>query len=849
MTEQTSLLFVDAYDSFTNNIISQLYNCIPDIDIQVVHIDTNVQASYGLTVKKYVRNFDAIVLGPGPGDPRDDKDIGLFREVLDTAVELEIPLLGICLGFQVLCLRYGHRIERMPMPCHGQTKPIITSETDLFEDELGAENLRMMSYNSLACPVSTFSSSRTTTRSASPASDYSSNSNISGNEDPASETELKLLAWDENSYAMAVRHSTLPLWGLQFHPESCMSMDGGKIVQKWWSLAQQSFHRTHRKTSCLVSSHNRLSIFQAFGDSRMELTNTLGKVGWNISKYRSITSQDLSSLCYQATKGSTVAMLESTARGRYCIYSFTEEDSMIAEYLDDRLVYRKGDINVSKHDLTSKEALSSIENSTRKLACKGGCPSIPFWGGWIGFLSYEMGLDLLEVKSSQERVVPDFSFVFVERSLVLDQRSGDICVQSIRPNDQAWTSDMRKRLATLNKTNTRKKTVSGTNRLSHSLTTARINLPDRSRYYDTYRACNDHLHAGNSYELCLTTESQIDVDHSGSDTSYELYQNLNKHNPVPFAAYLHFPSSTKTSPNGTTILSTSPEQFLSCSRTGTLDMMPMKGTVQRTPTITAEEVSQILQSPKETAENLMIADLICHDLYSIVGCRPYPYYEASLDPTKPPNWAVDKLRITLSSEEDTDNGRATTAIARKPLQTKGSLSIMNINSILAFDTVWQLVSHIRAHSPPTVNHEDPHSVITHNHSALHHVLPPGSMTGAPKKRSCEILKSLENRNRGVYSGIIGFMDVGGACSWSVAIRTAWSSESEDYVIDREAGCEDDFVNVEKRKVWHVGAGGAITVLSDEEGEWNEMMGKMNNVLKGFREIKEDLPKWRSGRQF
>ena len=69
------------------------------------------------------------------------------------------------------------------------------------------------------------------------------------------------------------------------------------------------------------------------------------------------------------------------------------------------------------------------------------------------------------------------------------------------------------------------------------------------------------------------------------------------------------------------------------------------------------------------------------------------------------------------------------------------------------------------------------------------------MTGAPKKRSCELLKDIENqRPRGLYSGVIGYLDVGGGGDFSVVIRTAfkWSNEAK----------------------WRVGAGGAVTALSD-----------------------------------
>jgi len=90
------------------------------------------------------------------------------------------------------------------------------------------------------------------------------------------------------------------------------------------------------------------------------------------------------------------------------------------------------------------------------------------------------------------------------------------------------------------------------------------------------------------------------------------------------------------------------------------------------------------------------------------------------------------------------------------------------------------------------------------------------MTGAPKKRSCELLKEIENdRPRGLYSGVLGYLDIGGGGDFSVVIRTAfkWDDESE----------------------WRVGAGGAVTAMSEPEAEWMEMRTKRESVMGGFGE--------------
>ena len=117
-----------------------------------------------------------------------------------------------------------------------------------------------------------------------------------------------------------------------------------------------------------------------------------------------------------------------------------------------------------------------------------------------------------------------------------------------------------------------------------------------------------------------------------------------------------------------------------------------------------------------------------------------------------------------------------------------------------YETVYQLVSVIEG------QYDRPGNCI----DALARSLPPGSMTGAPKKRSCELLQELEGgKPRGLYSGVLGYFDVGGGADFSVVIRTAFRWNHEP---------------------WCVGAGGAVTALSRPEDEWEEMLTKRQRVL-------------------
>ena len=106
------------------------------------------------------------------------------------------------------------------------------------------------------------------------------------------------------------------------------------------------------------------------------------------------------------------------------------------------------------------------------------------------------------------------------------------------------------------------------------------------------------------------------------------------------------------------------------------------------------------------------------------------------------------------------------------------------------------------------------------------------MTGAPKKRSVEILQTLEDNDRSIYSGVFGYWDVGGGGDWSVVIRSCfkYDDRSQDEATDRTD---------HEAETWTVGAGGAITALSDPDSEWDEMVAKLQSVLGIFEAFAGD----------
>ena len=223
----------------------------------------------------------------------------------------------------------------------------------------------------------------------------------------------------------------------------------------------------------------------------------------------------------------------------------------------------------------------------------------------------------------------------------------------------------------------------------------------------------------------------------------------------PFKAYLGLrranpaPYSAFLNIQGRQILSTSPERFLLITRDGKIQSKPIKGTLKRTNS--NEELARFENDVKTRAENLMIVDLIRNDLTKV--CFPE------------------------------------------------TVDVPNLMGIETYESVHQMVSTISG------------VLRTHSKAAIFDSLfPGGSMTGAPKLRSVDLLEQLEKEPRGVYSGVLGFFSLCGAADFSIVIRTA--------VVDRNNHLT-------------IGTGGAITVLSDAKDELEETILKSSKLLEVF----------------
>ena len=199
------------------------------------------------------------------------------------------------------------------------------------------------------------------------------------------------------------------------------------------------------------------------------------------------------------------------------------------------------------------------------------------------------------------------------------------------------------------------------------------------------------------------------------------------------------------------VLSSSPERFLRVDRERMVESRPMKGTAARAPEPQedAARAAALARDEKTRAENLMIADLVRNDL-----------------------------------------GR----VARL-----GTVEVPKLMVVESHATVHQMITVVRAQLREGADAID----------CVQAAFPAGSMTGAPKLRTLEIIDRLEARPRGVYAGALGFLAVNGSADLSVVIRTLVASP----------------------RGITIGAGGAIVAASDPEAELEEMLLKARPLLR------------------
>ncbi|MBF8740975.1 aminodeoxychorismate synthase component I [Pseudomonas guariconensis] len=681
------ILLIDNFDSFTQNIAQYLY----EVTGGYVDVVTNAVPYNELKIE----NYDAVVLSPGPGHPGSNLDFGVCGDVV---LQSTIPLLGICLGHQGIVQFLGGTIAHSPSPVHGYRSRITHTGKGLFRDL--PEQFDVVRYHSLACTYLP--------------------------------DDLHCTAWTDDGVIMAIEHVNRPVWGVQFHPESIDSEYGHALLRNFVQMVQEynSIHRSHLGGRVNLQSA-RDAFIDVGGMQNMQLT------------YREypgqITPLALFSQCYANERYAFWLDSEKSERpnARYSIMGSGQAQGAI------RLEY-----SVNHEHLT-------LEGPKGRLQVEGDCftlmsqiiesvqltipQDLPFTfrGGFVGYLGYELKALVGGNKAYCSRY-PDASFIFAPHFFVFDHYYQKLyeCLISEVGQRLEWPQLPSVLLSKEQVSDEFQRFVPG------AVDELELSLADSSEnYIRKIEQSLQYITDGESYEICLTNRARMVY----SGVPLDAYRRMREISPVPYGAYLKFDRFS--------ILSASPETFLSIDDSGLIESRPIKGTRAR-----GKDVDEDLRlrenlaaSAKDRAENLMIVDLVRHDLNRV--CRP------------------------------------------------GSVHVPEIFSVESFSSVHQLVSTVRGRLAPGVSTVE----------AIRACFPGGSMTGAPKKRTMEIIDVLESSARGVYSGALGWISFNGGAELSVVIRTA-------VVQNHEA---------------EFGIGGAIVAHSDPQQEFEETLIKASVPYHSF----------------
>jgi para-aminobenzoate synthetase len=676
-------LLVDNHDSFTFNLVHDLIRVNGEEPVVV----PNDWDRWDIDGAALLDRIDNIVISPGPGTPLNPDDVGICPAVITAAVERGIPVLGICLGHQLIAHLYGGTVGPADEPVHGRSSQVTHGGRDIFRGV--PSPFEAVRYHSLAV------------------------TGLPG--------AVTVDARSDDGTVMGLSVPGKLLWGVQFHPESVKTGHGPELLANFADLT-----RAHGRIRTVRDKVVPLTGLDAAGTRRL--------------------SQDLFRTLYGDATGPAVWLdgnADSDPRARFSVMGASAGDhagpsarTVTADVDAGTVTVSRGDSGAEEIRTEQADILDWLRSDLERWNIRGGGldddlagePPFAFRLGWVGVLGYGVKAQCCSGEGGPNRHPaaevgqPDAAFVFLDRAVVIDHEQAEahlLCLDRPLAKDAgpwataaetAWVEQTAAVVRNLvngaegaqrDEQRDEQGDEQGDARDGTAPVAASVTMHGRADYRASVRKIQDLIRAGETYEACLTTT--LDVASAADDL--DIYTALRRDNPAPFASFLRLP--------GVTMMSTSPERFLRVSVDGLVTSSPIKGT---RPVGDTEEAdlrirADLQHSEKDRAENLMIVDLVRHDLGRVAA--------------------------------------------------PGTVQVPELFSIESYATVHQLVSTVTARLGEGRTGVD----------AVRASFPPGSMTGAPKERTMRILEELEDAPRGVYSGAVGYFSLDGAVDLSVVIRT------------------------------------------------------------------------------
>ncbi|TVP63386.1 MAG: aminodeoxychorismate synthase [Nodularia sp. (in: Bacteria)] len=706
-------LIIDNYDSYTFN----LYQLIAEVNGEYPTVICNDQVIWD-ELKQW--EFDNIVISPGPGRPENPEDFGICREAIQNA---QIPLLGVCLGHQGLGHGYGGTVIHAPEVRHGRLSEVYHLGTDLFEGI--PSPFSVVRYHSL----------------------------LVSDDLPDC---LEKVAWTEDNLVMGLRHRFLPLWGVQFHPESICTQYGQtllenfkqitlKFAQKRGSSPRKQYWAGYSRTDPLPASSSSQKQQQEFElctrklnlcpDTEQMFVHLFGKASNAFWLDSSRVEPGLSRFSFMGDSGGENSLLIHYQTR--CLQRIAKAKAPLTRNVSNR-AQRSHELKVTQSDTVSYRTEGIFEYLKQEIErrhCSSDDLPFDFNCGFVGYFGYELKAECGS-QLNHPSTLPDAMFILADRMIVIDHQEQTLYLLCLIQQGQTtsaevwfeWIKEQIDHLPPLSPI------------VPENIQTSvifKLNRPKKT-YLNDIQICLQEIQKGETYQVCLTNQIQTDA----TPDPLAFYRSLRRINPAPYAAFLRF--------GDVAIACSSPERFLRIDRQGWVETKPIKGTLRRGETIDEDFIlrERLRNSEKDRAENLMIVDLLRNDLGRVCAV--------------------------------------------------GTVHVPKLMDVETYATVHQLVTTIRGHLRTDMSTTD----------CIRYAFPGGSMTGAPKLRTLQIIDRLEQKPRGVYSGAIGFLGLNGSADLNIVIRTAVLTPEHT----------------------SIGVGGGIVALSDPEMEFQETLLKAKALI-------------------
>jgi para-aminobenzoate synthetase len=557
-------------------------------------------------------------------------------------------------------------------------------------------------------------------------------------------------AWAEDGVIMGLKHLDRPLWGLQFHPESVASEYGRELMGRFRDI---TVARNNGKRAPLPPTTISLAPTKTAPAKPVEQpADKPSCVHYDLHVRTLDFAADTEAVFDALFAGSSSAFWLDSAHVEPGLARFSHLGNG-AGPLGETVRYHVGgeQVTVTPADGTPRQVPGTIFDYLRTELARREvhAPELPFdhTCGYVGYFGYELKADC-GASNAHRSPNPDAQWIFADRTVTVDHELGRTYLLALRERTSDGSGE-----------------DNSENGADEWLSIAADTLvalpawepPVRLAITSDITLVEPWLTRDRAQYLADVKACQRKLL---DGESYEICLTNSVRIPADGTGLDYYRRLRRSNPapygaylrfGAMEVACSSPERFLRVDRNGVVESKPIKGTVRRgeTPEEDRRLAEELTTSAKTFAENLMIVDLLRNDLGRV--CE---------------------------------------------------ISSVHVPSLMAaetYTTVHQLVSTVRGMLRDDVSTID----------CVRACFPGGSMTGAPKLRTMEIIDSLETTARGVYSGTIGFLGCDGTADLNIVIRTAVLNDGE----------------------FQVGAGGAIVLDSDPVEEYEEMLLKAAATLR------------------